>query len=45
MNNTNFNAWNVNHDGNLNSNNNLTKSNAVAPAFDNPLLLKGFRAE
>ena len=43
MNNGNFDAWNVNLNGNLNSNNNLTNSQAVAPAFIVPCILTGNR--
>lgn len=34
MNNSNLDAWNVNYNGNLNSNNNVANAYAVAPAFD-----------
>jgi len=41
MNNTALNAWNVNVNGNLNSNNNLTNSQAVAPAFNRCSYVQG----
>jgi len=41
MDSTSFSAWLVYRGGNLNSNNNLTNSNAVAPAFSSYFIVQG----